>query len=315
MRSRNRLTLALSLSLAACAGHVGGPELAARSSRPRVPVPDVPVKVGSRYQVAGRRYVPTDARDYDEVGLASWYSSGGSTANGERFDADAVTAAHTTLPLPCYVEVTALATGRTILVRINDRGPFAADRIIDLSRGAARQLGIERQGLAPVRVRRVEPTAADRLALRSGLPAEPRTIASPTMLANLDARYRLRRTQLAPAAPFLVGTGQRPTPGRPMPAVEAVLASLEPPASAQDIEVPASGPLEADMLRDELASLGPLAPASAAANTVRIGPFADPATASAVLAQVKARGYARARLVPAPANPLETAGNRTRMTP
>ena len=80
-------------------------------------------------------------------------------------------AAHKTLPLPCYVEVTALDTGRRIIVRINDRGPFVNDRIIDLSRGAATQLGIVHAGLTRVRVRRVYPDDRIRLALRSGLPA------------------------------------------------------------------------------------------------------------------------------------------------
>ena len=82
-----------------------------------------------------------------------------------------MTAAHTTLPLPTYVEVTALDTGRRIIVRVNDRGPFAQGRIIDLSRGAAEELGIKAQGHAPVRVRRVEPSQKDRERLRKGKPA------------------------------------------------------------------------------------------------------------------------------------------------
>ena len=89
------------------------------------------------------------------LGYASWYGnkSGNRSANGEKFRPKAVTAAHTTLPLPSYVEVTSLDTGRTILVRVNDRGPFARGRVIDLSRGAAKQLGARAAGTRAVRVR------------------------------------------------------------------------------------------------------------------------------------------------------------------
>src|SRR3546814_10196370 len=83
------------------------------------------------------------------------------TANGEKFRPDGITAAHKTLPLPSYVEVTSLQTGRTILVRVNDRGPFARGRIIDLSKGAAEQLGIRAAGTAPVRVRVVDPRSEE----------------------------------------------------------------------------------------------------------------------------------------------------------
>jgi rare lipoprotein A len=132
----------------------------------------MPIKIGPPYRVRGRTYVPREDPSYDAVGIASWYGheSGNQTANGERFRPDGISGAHTTLPLPTYVEVTALATGRTILIRVNDRGPFAQERIIDLSRGAARLLGIERAGSAPVRVRRVTPPEKDRRALRDGRP-------------------------------------------------------------------------------------------------------------------------------------------------
>jgi rare lipoprotein A len=150
------------LALAACTGS---------NSRP---VRDVPVRIGKPYQVRGQTYVPAADPTYDMLGYASWYGneSGNRTANGERFRAAWITAAHTTLPLPTYVEVTALATGRRIIVRVNDRGPFArASRIIDLSRGAAEQLGVKALGQAAVRVRRLEPSESDRERLRKGKPA------------------------------------------------------------------------------------------------------------------------------------------------
>ncbi|HAF81307.1 MAG TPA: septal ring lytic transglycosylase RlpA family lipoprotein, partial [Brevundimonas sp.] len=94
--------------------------------------------------------------DYDEVGLASWYGdafNGRPTSTGERFDMRQLTAAHKTLPLPGLVEVTNLENGRRIVVRVNDRGPFVDGRIIDLSRGAAQELDLLRQGVGRVRVR------------------------------------------------------------------------------------------------------------------------------------------------------------------
>lgn len=135
----------------------------------------MPVRIGPAYTVRGTTYVPRANPGYDQVGYATWYGneSGNKTASGERFEADWNTAAHTTLPLPTYVEVTALDTGRRIVVRVNDRGPFSGNRrIIDLSRGAAEALGVRRQGVAPVRVRVAQPSERDRERLRKGKPAQ-----------------------------------------------------------------------------------------------------------------------------------------------
>ena len=113
-------------------------------------------KLGAPYAVSGRWYVPREEPGYDAVGIASWYGAdfhGRRTANGEIYDMDALTAAHPTLPLPSYAYVTNEENGRTVLVRVNDRGPYAHDRIIDLSRRSAQALGLERQGVARVRVR------------------------------------------------------------------------------------------------------------------------------------------------------------------
>jgi len=112
------------------------------------------------YQVRGVWYTPRYQPDYDEVGLATWYgpeSPNRRTADGEAFAVDVASAAHKTLPLPCEVEVTDLDTGRRIHVRVNDRGPFVAGRIIDLSPRAARDLGIIGRGSARVRVRYIGP--------------------------------------------------------------------------------------------------------------------------------------------------------------
>jgi rare lipoprotein A len=128
----------------------------------RVVAPGEPVpkgggvyRVGSPYVVAGRVYVPEENPHYRAEGIASWYGSdfhGRATANGEIFDADSISAAHPTLPLPSYVRVTNLNNGRSLIVRVNDRGPYAANRIIDVSRRAAHLLGFTERGTASVRV-------------------------------------------------------------------------------------------------------------------------------------------------------------------
>lgn len=120
-------------------------------------------KVGNPYEVAGLRYVPRRDDDYDEVGIGSWYGPnfhGRPTANGEVFDQHQMTAAHTTLPIPSIAEVTNLENGRSVIVRVNDRGPFVDDRIIDLSRAAAEELDYRSRGLARVRVRYLGPAHA-----------------------------------------------------------------------------------------------------------------------------------------------------------
>ena len=155
------------------------------------PVCDVPVKIGPPYTVRGVTYTPAADPGYDMLGYASWYGSesGNRTANGERFRPGWVSAAHVSLPLPSYVEVTALDTGRTIVVRVNDRGPFSGrGRVIDLSRGAAEQLGVRAQGHAPVRVRLVDPPEKDRALLRKGKAARARATVPEATLRKLRAQ-------------------------------------------------------------------------------------------------------------------------------
>lgn len=114
------------------------------------------VKTGKPYQIAGRWYYPLpSAAGYNKTGTASWYGTkfhGKKTANGERYDMNAMSAAHKTLPLPTMVRVTNLNNGRSVVVRVNDRGPFVKNRIIDLSYAAARALGYDSEGTAPVRI-------------------------------------------------------------------------------------------------------------------------------------------------------------------
>jgi len=112
-------------------------------------------KIGSPYKINGQWYRPQWVTEYEAVGIASWYGEpyhGRYTANGEIFDMYALTAAHPTLPLPSVVRVTNLVNGRSLILRVNDRGPFVDGRLIDLSYAAADELGFVRQGLAQVHV-------------------------------------------------------------------------------------------------------------------------------------------------------------------
>jgi len=139
--------IGLALMLAACGSSRGIPGPTGTPYRAYI--------VGQPYQINGRTYYPREDFDYDRTGTASWYGSdfhGRRTANGETYDMNAMTAAHPTLPMPTIVRVTNLDNGRSAIMRINDRGPFAEDRIIDMSRAGARELGFETKGLARVRV-------------------------------------------------------------------------------------------------------------------------------------------------------------------
>lgn len=142
MIKKHYLTLALLVVLSACTGGSDKPPYAG-------------VKIGKPYQIYGRWYKPQYEPNYDEVGMASWYGPGfhgNKTANGEVYDQHGLTAAHRTLPLPSVVRVTNLENGKSAIIRVNDRGPFAKDRILDLSRASADKLGVIASGTAKVRV-------------------------------------------------------------------------------------------------------------------------------------------------------------------
>lgn len=235
-----------------------------------------PVKIGKPYQVAGVWYHPADDRDYREEGVASWYGPGfhaGSTANGERYDQDDLTAAHRTLPMPSWVEVENLDNGRKLTVRINDRGPFAKGRIIDLSRKAAQLLGVDRAGTARVRLRRVYPGGRAE-------PIAPVVVAAvaPPMVASVAV-------PVANAAVLAGGVERAETPPRGGWMVQ--VAAL---ADAGRIAT----------LRQLLSGFGPVITDAGPGRLtrLRLGPFAAEHLASAALAQVRAAGYADARLIP-----------------
>lgn len=232
------LTLLTSVALGGCAGN--GDEAAsgdARVSRPtrkftdagysaRIVDPGAPVpkgggaqKLGAPYKMCGRWYVPRHEPGYDAAGIGSWYGEdfhGRRTANGEIYDMHALSAAHPTLPLPSYAWVTNQQNGRTILVRVNDRGPYAHDRVIDLSRAAARELGYETQGTGQVRVRYAGPAPLD------GNDARERQVLA-------SAPWRTSGPRLAANAPMPAPAWERQRPEVARPAPRPVQAAVSPP--------------------------------------------------------------------------------------
>lgn len=263
-------------SLAACASV--RPEYSTREPSHRPSGPANPgYKTGAPYQVAGVWYTPKEQPDYDKKGVASWYGDAfhlKPTANGEIFDKDLPSAAHTTLPLPSLVEVTNLDNGRKLTVRVNDRGPFVDNRIIDLSHEAARQLGYDQQGLAHVRVRYL----------------------GPAPLYGEDTRryaYLAPRPQVAAAAP------PPPPPRKVEPEVVFTSAPLpKPPAILIGRELP---PLPvAKPFTEAAAPLPSSAPAKIEVATaapsgfrVQAGAFSTPENAEKAVAQLAECGSAR----------------------
>jgi rare lipoprotein A len=211
------------------------------------------------YEVFGKRYhVMAKSEGWVERGTASWYGPGfhaASTSLGERYDMYAMTAAHKTLPIPCYAEVTNLRNGRKVVVRINDRGPFVGDRIIDLSYTAAAKLDMLTAGTAPVEVRVITPPG-------------PGSAAPPTMPASPPPA-------VLPTAPVM--------PAPPAPAVTVVN------AAAKNADVPPMF-IQAGVFADhenarrrvesllaagvELASLDEMPRNDRTLHRVRVGPFA-----------------------------------------
>jgi rare lipoprotein A len=317
------------LLLTSCGSFGGGSKKGLEQSVPAAEAPapgvsDVPVRLGSPFQVGNVTYTPTDVAAYDEVGYASWYGAelaGQNTANGEVFMPAAISGAHKTLPMPSYVEVTSLDTGRTILVRVNDRGPFANDRLIDLSEGAAKQLGITAQGVAGVRVRKVNPPQQERAVLRSGQMASTRMDTPESLLKIL--REKLGKMP----RPTSVASVPRPVPSKAAPAT-AVRPSAPPPQSGDGrfvregasaprparraASAPAPAPTAAAAgyvvqvaafssraRADELArKLGATVASSADGRLfrVRYGPFASETEGQQALASAQKRGYPQARL-------------------
>jgi len=194
-------------------------------------------KVGSPYQIDGVWYYPGEQPDYDETGIASWYGPtfyGKYTANGELYDGNALTAAHRTLPMPVNVRVTNLGNGKSIVVRVNDRGPYARGRIIDLSRHAAELLDVVQTGTARVRV-----TYLSRADLQGGAPPPPET--PPEIAAALPAaptvKVDIRPLTSVPGA-AVAAPGRQYTMPAVAPSAPLQVASNEPTGQVTEVPVP-----------------------------------------------------------------------------
>jgi len=283
-------------------------------------------KVGAPYRIDGVLYTPKEEFNHVETGVASWYGPGfhgKSTANGERYDQSDRTAAHRTLQMPSIVRVTNLANGQSTVVRINDRGPFASSRVIDLSRTAAQELDIIRNGTARVRIEQLqaESLAVKEVALNGGGPAEQQQA-----LAQLSSGRR------APSqAPQVMATAQ-PT-AEPPPAQVQAGWPANPRSSAVADERPASsgkgGPTigslasaqpatsggsfyvqtgsfstaeNAERQRGAVRSYGTSEISQASASgrevyRVRLGPYTTSDAAGIVADRLKRSGYGDARVV------------------
>jgi rare lipoprotein A len=235
---------------------------------------------------------------YDEVGYATWYGdelAGGRTASGVPFDPKGFTAAHRTLPLGSYAEITALGTGRTILVQINDRGPRQSNLLIDLSQGAARTLGIT--GREAVRIRAVTASPSDLAARRAGEPGAPRLDTPPSLLAGLRQRLSGAPGPIAgppkiQPRPPLVRIPPEPQAAK-SPAKKAIPAAPVTGGFYVQVAAFSSQPRATALAR----SLGGQAVPAGQVWRVRMGPYSTKNQASQARDAAAARGYGDARVV------------------
>jgi len=279
-------------------------------------------KIGEPYQIQGTWYYPAEDYQYDESGIASWYGAqfhGRRTANGETYDMNALTAAHRTLPLPSYVRVTNLENGRGLILKVNDRGPFARGRIIDISRRGSQLLGFHDSGTARVRVQIMADQSraiAARLQSKTQL-AEAGTPITVERLPKPDVKTEA----LAPPPGGASAPVVRPSPA-PQPQPVAAPPDRQTAAKRNDNEVLSDKvtvtPVKktnlfvqagaftqfenANRVRAKLSPLGPVMVKQALINgkdfyRVRVGPLTSVSEADNMLDAVSRAGYPDARIV------------------
>lgn len=247
------------------------------------PASDYPVVIGAPFVIAGTTYTPSDRLNSDEVGFASVAEAGGSGAS----------AAHKTLPLPSYAEVTALDSGKTILVRIERRGPMSNDLLIELSADASAQLGLA-GARTPVRVRRVNPPEQERAMLRAGGPAPARMETPKGLLAALARKLGAAEPSGVPARALasqpVAGALSRPEAAKPaaptaMPAAVGGKFEVQVAAfSSEDRAKTTAGKLDGKVSKPGRFWL------------TRLGPFGTRPEAEAALAKARSAGYSDARI-------------------
>jgi len=295
---------ALALSLAACGSAPSG-------SGEKVPPGGGKgiYKVGQPYQIDGTWYYPAEDWNYDETGIASWYGEqfhGKYTANGEVFDLNQMTAAHRTLPMPSVVRVTNLENGRSIEVRVNDRGPYARGRIIDMSRRAAQLLGFEGQGTAKVRVQIDVPASIQVASLAGRRGTEPALASASPPPQAAPVRPVAAEPLPVPAGVAVAATKPVPLPPAPpppqnLPQPGQAIAEAPLPEKVQVVPVLPTGIYiqagafanidRAVQLKTRLAKYGPVNVTSAKVSgmnmyRVRVGPVSSVDQADALLNQV-----------------------------
>jgi rare lipoprotein A len=268
-------------------------------------------KIGEPYEQEGVWYYPQEQPDYDETGIASWYGGefrGRRTANGEVFDADALTAAHPTLPMPVNVRVTNLENGKSLVLRVNDRGPFRHGRIIDVSQRAAQLLGFYGKGTAKVRVtylaRSDEPAnvptdTPTATAVAAAAPTAAVQVASLDPVATVPAATAPEAASTTPATQSNASDVPSPSPEKldaklAADADEAPVVTTVPVPAATRVYVQVgtfSIRENAERLKDRLSAAGNLTISSIDRKgqilyRVRVGPFDDVSTADSALAQV-----------------------------
>ena len=290
---------ALSL-LAACGGGARPYDAGQSAAASGGPSADFPMVLGAPFTVDGITYSPSDTMNYDAVGYAAVGAEGGAS----------VSAAHRTLPLPSYIEVTALDTGKTVLVRVERRGPMSGRALVQLSPGAAAQLGIAGNPRAAVRVRRMNPIEQDRALLRMGQPAPARMDTPKSLLVVLSRKLDQQDGTVRPAPLPMPEASATPLPapikvkpGKVWPAAPAPAPSPTPAPS------PAPKPAIHGKFAVQVGAFSDRANADSAARKiggavssagklwrVRMGPFATEAQAKAALAKARAAGYSDARI-------------------
>jgi rare lipoprotein A len=263
-------------------------------------------KVGQPYKEAGNWYYPRVQTDYDETGIASWYGpgfDGERTANGELFDADGLTAAHPTLPMPVNVRVTNLDNGRSLVLRVNDRGPFAQGRIIDVSAHAAQLLGFYEKGTAHVRVTylaRADSSGGDNTETPPAV-ATVAAVAAPTKQIQVAS---LEPVSVAPrqTVPAEADADETTPPQDPPPAMRPSELSDAPVAHFY-VQAGAFAERDnAERLKGQLSSVGnsTISPVDRDGETlyrVRIGPFESANAAGEALANLSELGGSAAKIV------------------
>ena len=283
-------------------GHSSSSAGSASGSAPRY-------KIGSPYEVRGVWYYPERDLNYDETGIASWYGdqfAGKPTANGEIFDPNLVSAAHKTLPLPSVVRVTNLENGRTLVVRVNDRGPFVAGRIIDLSREAARRLGSKKNGIARVRVQilRDETLRLEREAKKGNFPllgelspSAPRNTASPTPSSTVKVSGQLTSDKKVTPSPLTLLSSTRTTNVLTFDPVETqIFVQI---GSFEDINNAerALTRLQQKIRREDIGHISRGQHNNKILHRVRVGAISDVDTADQILAKIIDAGFNDARIV------------------